>query len=603
VWGDPSRKCEISIAGQHFKVTESVYAFLETFHPHNKTRDQELKTLDNYYYWIDAISVDQSNLAERSEQVLLMTDIFQNAYCTLAWLGPAYEDSHLALDFVKQIKTMWSITKNHDFVDGLLTEPEHRDSWVALHRLFLRPWWNRVWIRQEFVLSRHMLVACGDRWCSGSHLFDAIMILSGSLNFYSGVPAVRNNVESMNLSPVDPNRKERLMMGNPGFEEAKDACRVKAWVCYQNLSLPLLCIMGKTLGAKCADPRDRIYGALGLAADSRILVPQVDYSASLLIVYANLVEAHVSTYERLDIICLGRVNRTQGLPTWVPDWSGQAYGTLYMASMWATCELDHELHRIGSRSQEAIAVCYNASRDISPKVRFSPDHTWLQSEGLFIATIDGLGQASDLSSHEAPLVQSRGSINREVNPAIYHPSDLKQAFTRALLCDRFDNKPLDPAFGNPAFLELTHRARHGIKDPASYFHGWFQKNKSFLVHGRSFEDWVQEWTAGMPDPIPEDEVSANAHLYTLDAAATQSYYRKRLMSTLEGPFGMGPHEARPGDQIWVLFGCSVPVTLRPCQDGDSYEFIGECYVDGFMAGKAINEYEAGTRQAKTVILK
>jgi hypothetical protein len=39
--------------------------------------------------------------------------------------------------------------------------------------------------------------------------------------------------------------------------------------------------------------------------------------------------------------------------------------------------------------------------------------------------------------------------------------------------------------------------------------------------------------------------------------------------------------------ICVLYGCSVPVILRKREDQDYYEFVGECYLHGFMDAEAI----------------
>lgn len=52
---------------------------------------------------------------------------------------------------------------------------------------------------------------------------------------------------------------------------------------------------------------------------------------------------------------------------------------------------------------------------------------------------------------------------------------------------------------------------------------------------------------------------------------------------------------RKGDKIALLFGCSVPVILRPRDNGDGYDFIGEAYVHGIMRGEVFqgcNDHEA-----------
>jgi hypothetical protein len=56
--------------------------------------------------------------------------------------------------------------------------------------------------------------------------------------------------------------------------------------------------------------------------------------------------------------------------------------------------------------------------------------------------------------------------------------------------------------------------------------------------------------------------------------------------------GLGPPKTQKDDLIVILFGCSVPVILRPTHDAKEYEFIGEAYIYGKMDGEAIDdEYE------------
>lgn len=55
--------------------------------------------------------------------------------------------------------------------------------------------------------------------------------------------------------------------------------------------------------------------------------------------------------------------------------------------------------------------------------------------------------------------------------------------------------------------------------------------------------------------------------------------------------GLAPISAREEDVVCILFGCSVPVALRPSAQVDKsgcFEFIGECYIDGLMDGEAVS---------------
>ena len=59
-------------------------------------------------------------------------------------------------------------------------------------------------------------------------------------------------------------------------------------------------------------------------------------------------------------------------------------------------------------------------------------------------------------------------------------------------------------------------------------------------------------------------------------------------------FGLGPRGTQLGDLICVLFGCSVPVILRPQLDSSGskimhYEIVGESYIYGMMDGEAISK--------------
>lgn len=50
-------------------------------------------------------------------------------------------------------------------------------------------------------------------------------------------------------------------------------------------------------------------------------------------------------------------------------------------------------------------------------------------------------------------------------------------------------------------------------------------------------------------------------------------------------------EARGGDLVCVLFGCSVPVILW--DENETVKLVGEAYVHGFIDGEAIGELKSG----------
>ncbi|CAN9311553.1 unnamed protein product [Alternaria sp. RS040] len=579
VWGSGELSKVINISGSSIRITQNLFDVLMALSPTVRpwyagaTADQHRYQ----YYWIDAICIDQNNLQERGQQVSLMGEIYSKSTCTLVWLGREYDNSGLAIDLIRKLSTRIAQSFPKESVQHLISKPENRASWVALHDLFKRPYWQRAWVRQEYVLSPDLILVCGDHWCKGSELQSALVRLADTLNLYTGIDDLGDL-----LAHKSKERYETLIMGSPGYEEAQSARQMRVYLNTYKIQLPLLCILDHSKGVKSTDARDRIYGFLGLAHDARLLFPTPNYTASVSRVYSKLVKAQVREYRNLDIICFGRPVRVEpSLPSWVPDWSGQVSNVYYMVSQQNRMREHQELMKIEKRGDWDIPAPYLASSNIPAKVHFSPDMALLSTSGLLVATIDGLGYARDLSANEFNLIQSCAEPNL-VRSDSCNGSKLRVNIARALLCGRYKRRPIPARFCNPAFGEITLRAIQGIEDKGSYFPGWFEKNDSFLICGRSMRGWIEEWSAEFSSPSTKEKLSSDAHQYTLDAAAVMFYYRKRIMTTTDGRFGMAPHSSRSGDQVWVLFGCSVPVVLR--QYGERWEFVGECYMDDFMDG-------------------
>ena len=79
-------------------------------------------------------------------------------------------------------------------------------------------------------------------------------------------------------------------------------------------------------------------------------------------------------------------------------------------------------------------------------------------------------------------------------------------------------------------------------------------------------------------------------------------WNKLFVRSYEGSlFGLGPRGTQLGDLICILFGCSVPVILRPQMESSGsdimhYEIVGESYIYGMMDGEAISKFLPKTRR-------
>jgi hypothetical protein len=64
---------------------------------------------------------------------------------------------------------------------------------------------------------------------------------------------------------------------------------------------------------------------------------------------------------------------------------------------------------------------------------------------------------------------------------------------------------------------------------------------------------------------------------------------RRLITANNRHISMATCGVQPGDQICVLFGCSIPLPLRQRKDDSSYEVVEEYYLHGHMNGQVLEK--------------
>jgi len=102
-----------------------------------------------------------------------MDDIYKRAERVLIWLGDADEFTKDAISAVKAISAIppnrygevrevdW-FTQNRVFERFGVGQHPRWQHYLGLVLLQDRPWFKRVWIIQEVVLGRYVVVLCGD---------------------------------------------------------------------------------------------------------------------------------------------------------------------------------------------------------------------------------------------------------------------------------------------------------------------------------------------------------------------------------------------------------------------------------------------------------
>jgi hypothetical protein len=252
-WGSPDVLHDILVDGKRLTVRHNLWAALRTLKNHDALKEMEAPA---EYFWIDAICIDQRNVHERNHQVSMMQRIFSLAQYVIAWLGEADEHSSHAIMALASRSKHWHFAEEsrEDFSKFERDLPVPFD---YQNSLFTRAYWSRLWIVQEFVIPRNMIIMCGTMTCSWSELESVSKMVAGS------------NVSS-NRDPV-----WRLFNLKHEYRVLREK-NIKPHTRSYDM-------VGLFRNHECADPRDKIFGLSGLfsikddtADDAHAFV--VDYS-------------------------------------------------------------------------------------------------------------------------------------------------------------------------------------------------------------------------------------------------------------------------------------------------------------------------------------
>nr|RBR00943.1 hypothetical protein FVER53263_01624 [Fusarium verticillioides] len=165
VWDDASQRGVIFLGDSAKDITASLDAALRDMR--DKGRVCRI--------WAHALCIDQSNNAEKGLQVALMGRIYSTAHHTVIHLGkspPGFEK--LFMDLKAQTRTTM-----HANTSGLEQLSLTADDIDGMRRdLLSKPWFRRVWVFQELVLSTDVWVQCDNLRIRWHHFCEAVDIKS-----------------------------------------------------------------------------------------------------------------------------------------------------------------------------------------------------------------------------------------------------------------------------------------------------------------------------------------------------------------------------------------------------------------------------------------
>ncbi|KIW98783.1 uncharacterized protein Z519_00446 [Cladophialophora bantiana CBS 173.52] len=286
-WGDDERTQTIQLSGKPFMVSKIVEDILLRLRVPDRDR----------LLWIDAICINQGNLAEKDHQVDRMRDVFAQAQTVIASLGPHREVDeygqpgisyklHSALKLVKSSRST--------FGSAVKLKLSSTDEYCLLQLLQV-PWFKRIWVIQEVAVAKRLLIVSGRNEVEG-HYFAKL--------HRRFLPRVQNKKLRSKLEELGP------LLGFMGSEIDSEA------------KSELLDLLQHFRSWNSTNPRDRIYALRGLAIDG-LEVPELkpNYKLPVQTVYERVARYMIKRYESLAVLTYA-VKRPQPAPAqpegWIP---------------------------------------------------------------------------------------------------------------------------------------------------------------------------------------------------------------------------------------------------------------------------------------------
>ncbi|KAH6709582.1 heterokaryon incompatibility protein-domain-containing protein [Leptodontidium sp. MPI-SDFR-AT-0119] len=572
--------------------------------------------------WIDAISIDQDDLDERSSQVQLMRDIYRAASGTVVWLGEELLYTDRTFDLLKSLSAGWggSSDASHEVVQQRVSE---------LHRVLLtdekfrkvvqrgvygdmgqRDFWTRIWVVQEVALSSNVTIVCGSNEMDWQEFSDTIWNLDEASNMAMATP--ENELDIGGLSNIDTFSIMRELL--------RDA-----------VNLRLSDIVALLRRSRSTDPRDMIYGLLGLVPRCSI---RVDYSnASTKYVYLDLVHRCIVEEESLDIVTLCRKTSSNlELPSWVPDWTDPwvlGYGEDYKAmtnpdppsyplilKYGSGALLKNFISNTSSGLDSTLQFeAWSADASSAPRASIDKTLSTLTAGGVPIGSISQLGDWTFRGDDEGEIFFFDIMSSWE-NLMIQRFDMCQDTNSGRTILDVFD-RLLDIMIGHlgDSAVDIVKEKEDKIqrrlvqkRDRKARYQETFA---TYVAGGSIVEAFIrtvvvdtdasfQRLSPAKYEAFWDADVTGSL-AWGLEIYALTFATNRRFFITGNGYIGLAPIRANIGDKLCVLYGCSVPLVLR--EEHGVVGLVGEAYVHGLMRGEAVALVQKGTWKGRQWVFR
>ncbi|KAF2664373.1 HET-domain-containing protein [Microthyrium microscopicum] len=310
-WGTTANRTPVQIDGSTLYITKNLRRAL--FHLRHETQSRLM--------WVDAICINQNDLPERAEQITIMRDLYRSSTQTVIWIHQGNEELAGALDKCIELAELARADQSvligsgpgKDETSKARSDSEFADKMYGLTEdpidaLLLTPWFSRVWVVQELVLSKRRTLLLGNEQLDWDTFCIALEYgVSQDIWKRQELGYIRQPLfdQFYSLRGIDTSIHSTVF-------EGKDPAG------------KLLDILIKLRVRAATDPRDKVFGILGIipAVDDIGIV--ANYESDVAEVYKKTAQQIIHSSGSLDVLGVANTNQHENaiaLPLWCPDWS------------------------------------------------------------------------------------------------------------------------------------------------------------------------------------------------------------------------------------------------------------------------------------------
>ena len=537
--------------------------------------------------WIDYVCINQSDGKDKSIQVALMKEIYSNASKVIVWLARptkaeglqryiellgGLQDERVAIDMIHELNdhiTYYGFSAE-DLSRIIKREGDSHRVYrlVALSDFLANPWFARVWVVQEVAVAREISFLYENQHLDWDWLWN-VMASFQEPEMAAALAAGGSNGDLRNTRHFHELARLRADTNTLKEKRSKHYWGMVGLDDYLITTLlPLSLLLAKCADFEATDPRDKVYAMLGLASDDSPRFIRPDYeNKTTREVYMDAARYALQTKAPLALLPFAGIgDRTSAsvpdIPSWVPDWTIPRRPST----------LDQPLHNHYEKTQ------YYASLTTKPEVNLDPISNVLTLGG---AIVDEITALSTICHFERPdsvsLAESYGS-SFHPRQAAAHINWHDEAFTLALGGSVLRRRSsVEEAFWRTLIGDMTPSSRPAPAALADDYRNWAVCSR--LVHRFCRLN-------GKGTPLPPGLSPASPAFAIWGTAMGFCAARRKFCVTRRGYMGMVPQGSRPGDLVAIILGAKTPYVLRHCgKVKDSFELVGECYMDGMMDGE------------------